>query len=33
MDKFYEHVMKESQVIFAILADDQDMHPLTDTQQ
>jgi len=32
-DKFYEHVMKESQIISAILADDQDMTPLTDTQQ
>jgi len=33
MDKYYEHVMKESQVISAIFADDQNMHPLTDTQQ
>jgi len=33
MAKFYEHVMKESQVISAILVDDQNMHPLTDTQQ
>ena len=33
MDKFYEHIMIESQVISAILADDRDMHPaLTDTQ-
>ena len=32
-DKFYEHVMRESQVISDILADDQDMYPLTDTQQ
>jgi len=33
MDKFYEHIMHKSQIISAILADDQDMHPLTDTQQ
>ena len=33
MDKYYEHVMKESQVTSAIFADDQNMHPLTDTQQ
>ena len=33
MDKFYEHVMRESQIISDILADDQDMHPQTDTQQ
>jgi len=33
IDKFYEHVMRESQIISDILADDQDMYPLTDTQQ
>jgi len=33
IDKYYEHVMKESQVISAIFADDQNVHPLTDTQQ
>ena len=33
MDKFYEHIMSESQTISEILADDKDMHPLTDTQQ
>jgi len=33
MDAFYEHVMHESKVISDILADDQDMDPLTDTQQ
>jgi len=33
MDKFYDHVMRESQIISAILADDRDMTPLTATQQ
>jgi len=33
MDAFYEHVMHESKVISDILAHDQDMDPLTDTQQ
>ena len=33
MDKFYEHVMRESKIISDILTDDQDMYPLTDTQQ
>jgi len=33
MDKFYEHVMQESKVISDILADDQDMDPLTHAQQ
>jgi len=33
MDKFYEHVMHESQIISNILAVDQDMYSLTVTQQ
>jgi len=33
MDNLYEHVMHESQTTSDILADDQDIHPLTDTQQ
>jgi len=33
MDAFYKHVMQESKIISDILADDQDMDPLTDTQQ
>jgi len=33
MDKFYEHVLKESELISEILADDQDMDPLTNGQQ
>jgi len=33
MDKFYEHVIQESKILSDILADDQDMDPLTDTQQ
>ena len=33
MDKFYEHVMRESEVISAILANDRDMTALTDIQQ
>ena len=33
MDTFYEHIMGESQTISQILANDRDMHPLTDTQQ
>jgi len=33
MDKFYEHIMRESLAISAIHGDDQDVHPLTDTQQ
>jgi len=33
MDAFYEHVMQESRTISDILADHQDMDPLTDTQQ
>ena len=32
MDKFYEHVMRESEVISAILANDRDMTALTDIQ-
>jgi len=33
MDKFYEHVMRESEIISAILANDRDMTALTATQQ
>ena len=33
MDKFYEHVMRESEVISGILANDRDMTPLTATEQ
>jgi len=33
MDKFYEHIMQESRTISDKLVDDQDMDPLTDTQQ
>ena len=33
MDKFYEHAMNETKVISLILANDQDMTPLTDGQQ
>jgi len=33
MDKFYEHVLKESELISEILADDQDIDPLTNGQQ
>ena len=33
MDVFYDHVMQESRTISDILADDQDMDPLTDAQQ
>ena len=31
MDKFYEHVMRESEVISGLLANDRDMTPLTAT--
>ena len=33
MDVFYDHVIQESRTISDILADDQDMDPLTDAQQ
>jgi len=33
MDKFYEHIMRESQEISSILANDLDMTPLTDGEQ
>jgi len=33
MNTFYEHVMQESKIISDILADDQGMYPLADTQQ
>ena len=33
MDKFYDHIMRESEVISAILANDRDMTALTATQQ
>ena len=33
MNKFYEHIMSESEAIGAILVDDQDMTQLTDRQQ
>jgi len=33
MDKFYEHVMRESEVISGMLANDRDMTMLTATQQ
>jgi len=33
MDKFYDHVIHESEVISGILANDRDMTPLTATQQ
>jgi len=33
MDKFYEHIMQESRTISDKLVNDQDMDPLTDTQQ
>jgi len=33
MNTFYEHVMQESKIISDILAGDQGMYPLADTQQ
>ena len=33
MDKFYDHIKRESEVISAILANDRDMTALTATQQ
>ena len=33
MEKFYEHVMRESEIISAILANDRDMTALTAIQQ